>query len=121
MRRDQRAFLWDVREAALAVQSFTEGLGASDYAAHEMAQAAVERKFEVIGEALNQLSKLDAALAQRIPELPQIVAFRNQLIHGYAGVKPETVWHVSQHSLPELLAAVQHLIHELDAGADPNS
>ncbi|MCY1381168.1 hypothetical protein D9M69_690440 [compost metagenome] len=54
-------------------------------------QAAVERKFEVIGEALNQLAKLDPSLAARIADLPQIVAFRNQLIHGYATVNPTTV------------------------------
>ena len=36
--------------------------------------------FEVIGEALNQLAKLDAAMAARIPDVPQVVAFRNQLI-----------------------------------------
>jgi len=39
-----------------------------------------------IGEALNQLVKLNAALAGRISDLPKIVAFRNQLIHGYASV-----------------------------------
>lgn len=87
MQRDPRAFLWDVRDAALAIQSFTSGMDVVAYAANEMAQAAVERKFEIIGEALNQLSKLDAALATRIPHLAQIVAFRNQLIHGYAAVK----------------------------------
>ena len=78
-----------------------------------MAQAAVERKFEVIGEALNQLAKLDAALAARIPNLPQIVAFRNQLIHGYATVKVGTVWNIVQSSLPTLLEAVQVLLGEL--------
>ena len=82
MQRDPRAFLWDVREAALAIQSFTTGMDAAAYAANPMAQAAVERKFEIIGEALSQLSKLDTAVAARIPDLAQIVAFRNQLIHG---------------------------------------
>ncbi len=82
MQRNPRAFLWDVREASLAIQSFTAGMDTTAFAVNEMAQAAVERKFEIIGEALNQLSKLDAALAARIPDLPQIVAFRNQLIHG---------------------------------------
>ena len=53
MQRDPRAFLWDVREAALAIQSFTTGMDAAAYAANPMAQAAVERKFEIIGEALN--------------------------------------------------------------------
>jgi uncharacterized protein with HEPN domain len=75
MQRDPRAFFWDVREAALAIQSFTTGMDAAAYAANPMAQAAVERKFEIIGEALNQLSKLDTAVAARIPDLAQIVAF----------------------------------------------
>ena len=78
-----------------------------------MAQAAVERKFEVIGEALNQLSKHDAAIAGRIPDLPQIVAFRNQLIHGYATVNVGTVWNIAQNALPALLDSVQILLDEL--------
>lgn len=78
MHRDPRAFLWDVREAAQAIQSFTAALDANAYVNNELVQAAVERKFEVIGEALNQLAKLDAPLAARIPDVPQIVAFRNQ-------------------------------------------
>lgn len=113
MQRDPRAFLWDVREAALAIQSFTAGLDVAAYERNAMAQAAVERKFEIIGEALNQLSKLDAALGSRIPDLPQIVAFRNQLIHGYATVSVSTVWNITQSALPPLLAAVQYLLDEL--------
>lgn len=113
MQRDPRAFLWDVREAALAIQSFTTGMDAAAYAANPMAQAALERKFEIIGEALNQLSKLDTAVAARIPDLAQIVAFRNQLIHGYATVNVSTVWNISQTALPALRDAVQGLLDEL--------
>ena len=88
-------------------------MNATAYAGNAMAQAAVERKFEVIGEALNQLAKLDAAMAARIPDLPQIVAFRNQLIHGYATVNVGTVWNIAQNALPTLLDAVQALLDEL--------
>ena len=112
MQRDPRAFLWDVREAAMAIGSFTKGLDAAAYGNNAMAQAAVERKFEIIGEALNQLSRLETAMAARIPDLPQIVAFRNQLIHGYATVNVSTVWNITQTSLPALLQAVQTLLDE---------
>jgi uncharacterized protein with HEPN domain len=112
MQRDPRAFLWDVREAALAIQTFTTGLNVTAYKNNELVQAAVERKFEVIGEALNQLSKLDATMAARLPDLPQIVAFRNQLIHGYATVNPSTVWTIAQNSLPSLIIVVQTLLDE---------
>lgn len=113
MQRDPRAFLWDVRESVLAIQAFTADMDVAAYTANEMAQAAVERKFEIIGEALNQLAKLDTALAARIPDLSQIVAFRNQLIHGYATVNVSTVWNVAQNALPPLLGAVQSLLDEL--------
>jgi len=113
MQRDPRAFLWDVRESALAIQSFTAGMDVAAYSGNAMAQAAVERKFEVIGEALSQLAKLDVSLAARIPDLPQIVAFRNQLIHGYATVNTSTVWNIAQNALPSLIDAVQALLDEL--------
>lgn len=88
-------------------------MDASAYGTNAMAQAAVERKFEIIGEALNQLIKLDAAMAARIPDVRQIVAFRNQLIHGYASVNVSTVWNVVQTSLPVLLAQTSILLAEL--------
>jgi len=89
-------------------------MDAAAYSGNEMAQAAVERKFEIIGEALNQLTKLDSGLASRIPDGPQIVAFRNQLIHGYAKVRVGTVWNVMQSALPLLVQSVQALLAELD-------
>ena len=112
MQRDPRAFLWDVRESVLAIQQFTAGMDAAAYAGNAMAQAAVERKFEIIGEALGQLAKVDAFMASRIPDLSQIVAFRNQLIHGYATVNVSTVWNITQNALPVLLSAVHSLLDE---------
>jgi len=89
--RDPRAFLWDVAEAARAIHVFTAGMDAQSYSDSALVNAAVERKFEIIGEALNQLSKIDAAMAARIPDILKIVAFRNQLIHAYAGIDSSLV------------------------------
>lgn len=115
MQRDPRAFLWDAVEAAKDIQAFTQGLNAQQYSENAMVQAAVERKFEIIGEALNQLSKLDPVMAARIPDIAQVVAFRNQLIHGYATVKPLTVWTIIHSSLADLLAVTQALLSELES------
>ncbi len=113
MARDPRAFLWDAREAARAILVFTKDMDEKAYAINELVQAAVERKFEVIGESLNQLARVYSTLAARIPDLAQIVAFRNQLIHGYASVRAATVWNISRQALPALLDAVQTLLDEL--------
>jgi len=77
MRRDARAYLWDALQAADLLREFGTGKDYSRYQADAMLRSAVERQFEIIGEALNQLSKLDASLAARIPDLSRIVAFRN--------------------------------------------
>lgn len=113
--RDPRAYLWDVAEAARAIQSFLSELDAQSYEHSALVTAAVERKFEIIGEALNQLVKVEPTLAARIPELSKIVAFRNQLIHAYAVVDHQVVWNIAQQSLPSLLAVVTALLAELDA------
>jgi uncharacterized protein with HEPN domain len=110
MQRDPRSFLWDVQEAGEAIRRFVAGLDADSYASSELVRSAVERKFAIIGEALNQLSKSDATLAARVPHLAEIVAFRNLLIHGYAAVNHTTVWDTIKDSLPELLAAVEALL-----------
>ena len=61
MARDPRAFLWGAREAAFAIRRFIGDMDAMSFSENELVQAAVERKFEVIGESLNQLAKVDAA------------------------------------------------------------
>lgn len=96
MRRDARAYLWDIQQAADAIMRFLGGLDAARFAENELVYSAVERKFEIIGEALGQLSKADPALAQRIPDMRDIVAFRNVLIHGYAGIEHRRVWDIAQ-------------------------
>ena len=115
MERDARSFLWDVREAADAIFAFVDGIDQANYAASPLIHSAVERKFEIIGEALNQLAKSDPALAERIPEIGKIIAFRNILIHGYAAIDHARVWDVVVVSLPALRETVQRLLDELNA------
>jgi uncharacterized protein with HEPN domain len=46
-----------------------------------MLRAAVERQFEIIGEAVSQLTSSAPSVARRIPDIAEIVAFRDLLIH----------------------------------------
>ena len=113
MQHDTRAWLWDVREAADRITEFTQGLGFADYMADPMLRSAVERQFEIIGEALDRLSKEAPDLADRIPELRAAVAMRNVLIHAYRRVDNDSVWRTLRKSLPALRAQVAALLDEL--------
>jgi len=78
-----------------------------------MIRSAVERQFEIIGEALNRLHQCDPELAGRLTDVSRIIAFRNRLIHGSATVSDEVVWGVIEGSLPVLENEVAGLLREL--------
>lgn len=75
-----------------------------------MLRAAVERKFEIIGEALAKLSRIDPEVTAGISEHGRIIAFRNILIHGYADVDDRLVWDIVETKLPILSDEVAKLI-----------
>ncbi|CUA93990.1 HepT-like ribonuclease domain-containing protein [Thiomonas bhubaneswarensis] len=110
MHADSRKLLWDAQQAAERIARFTVGKGFADYEADEFLRSAVERQFEIIGEALNHLARVDPQLAGRIVELPRIVAFRNVLIHGYATVDNRLVWGVVETSLGPLRDTLANLL-----------
>jgi uncharacterized protein with HEPN domain len=66
-------------------------------------QAAVERKFEIIGEALNRLSRIDADLLATITNYRSIISFRNILAHVYDTIEDRVVWGIIETDLEQLL------------------
>ena len=113
MRPDPRVLLADIDRAAMDIGRFTEGMDSAAFSGDALTQAAVERKFEIIGEALNRLQKAHPELAERIPRLRRIIDFRNLLIHGYASVMPERVWDYAENHVPQLRRIVRALLADL--------
>ena len=113
MRRDARAYLWDARVAVDSIREFTRGRSVEAYRRDAMLRSAVERQFEILGEALNQLRRLAPTVAGRIPELGDIVDFRNLLIHGYATIDHDTVWRTVESDLDRLHDQLGELLAEL--------
>ena len=109
MQLEEKALLHDIHSAGVKVQTFTEGKIFEDYQGDDMMRAAVERQFEIIGEALSLLAKRNKELAAQISAYQRIIAFRNILIHGYARVDDRLVWSVVEERLDILLNEVQSL------------
>jgi uncharacterized protein with HEPN domain len=53
---------------------------------------------------------VDPDLAQQIADTGRIIAFRNQLTHGYPNIVHETVWGILEGKLPALRAQVSHIL-----------
>lgn len=110
MRLEIRKYLYDIQEAARLAHQFTSGKDFAEYQDDAMLRFAVERAFAIIGEALAQLARVDAAIAARFSEFRSIVAFRNILVHAYAQVDDRIVWGIVQSKLPVLISEVATLM-----------
>ncbi len=117
MRLESLKLLEDVRQSAGMIQQFTADRTLDDYSGDAMLRSAVERRFEIIGEALNRLAKSDPDTASRLGDYRKIIAFRNVLIHGYDIIDDQVVWEAVQNNLPSLLDRIQALLTE--ATIDP--
>jgi len=112
MRDDAKKFLYDAGEAIKLLAEFTTGKTFDDYVRDAMLRAAVEREFEIVGEAISQLAKMDPGAVGRISEFRRIIGFRNILIHGYADVDNALVWDIVETKLPLLRQEIEDLLNE---------
>ncbi len=110
MEEQIKTWLYDIRKAIEEIDNF---LGDSprryaDYVANRMLSSAVERKIEIIGEAVNRILKVDPAFP--ITSARKIVDTRNYVIHGYDSLRDDIVWSIVINHLPPLRAEVERLL-----------
>ena len=100
MRRDV-LYLTDIVEAADHIAAFIADADFETFQKSEMMRSAVVQKLSVIGEGAARVSD---TLRSRAPEVPwpQIVAFRNILVHAYFGIDWEEVWRAARTRCPVL-------------------
>lgn len=108
MRHDD-AYLLDMLLAAREAGKFTDGLTFTEFKQNRMAQLAILKAVEVVGEAASQVSTEGK---QAHPEIPwdKIIGMRNRLVHGYFNVNLERVWKTVQQDLPLLIALLEPLV-----------
>lgn len=74
-----------------------------DFKSDRLLQLAIERQFEIMGEALYRLEKIDESnLAQRIPDYRKIIGLRNIIAHGYDIVDDSALWDFVINKVPSL-------------------
>ena len=103
------SYLWDMREAASEIVSFTQGVKFADFEKNKILRYAVERQLLVIGEAANHISP---QYRSKHPEIswPKLVALRNVLAHEYGETLTNRVWLAATEGMPELLNSLINLL-----------
>jgi uncharacterized protein with HEPN domain len=91
------------------IDRHTADVNEATFLASELIQDAVIRNLEVIGEAANNIQRVDAVFAASHSEIPWQVmyAMRNRLSHGYDKVDLEMVWKTIQSDLPGLYILIK--------------
>ena len=108
--KDDRVYLRHIRDAIERIESYTSK-GKEAFSQESIIQDAVIRNLEIIGEAVKNLS---SDLRSRHSEIPwaRIAGMRDVLIHGYFGVRLETIWNAVENRLPELKRHIDYLLAE---------
>ena len=73
---------------------------------------AVERKFEIISEALKQAAAEDPSIQQTITVLPSVIGLRNRIAHDYDQIDQEILWTTIELWLPSLKSQAKHLLDQ---------
>jgi uncharacterized protein with HEPN domain len=113
-------YLAHILEAISRIGEYTDGLDEVGFLKNRMAQDAVIRNLEVIGEACRNIRRHEPVAVESYPEVPWgfAVGMSNVLSHGYFKVDLEAVWKTVERDLPELARQIASLRESL-SGNDP--
>jgi len=104
-----KKYLFDIYEAILSIESYLDQKrNFNIYLKNKMLRRAVEREFEIIGEAMKNIDRLDSTI--EISSKKQIIAMRNRVIHGYDKVDDGVVWGTIVRHLPILKTEIENIL-----------
>jgi uncharacterized protein with HEPN domain len=118
LKRDEQRlsdYLRHILEAIERIDRYTEDMDELAFLEDEMAQDAVLRNLEIIGEASHNIEVRFPEFASAHPELPLAFAYqmRNAVSHGYFKVDLEIVWNTLQNDLPDLHTHIRTALQTL--------
>ena len=116
MRHDS-LYLTDIVEAADHIAEFIAGTDFQGFQQSELLRSAVVQKLAIIGEAAARVSTELTARHSEVP-WPQIVAFRNILIHAYFGIDWDVVWRAARNRCPVLREQVAGILVAESSGPE---
>lgn len=108
MNEEIQKYLFDIQTSIESIENYLGNKRDFNiYMSNKMLRRAVVREFEIIGEALNCIDKIDNRIA--ISGKRQFIGMRNRVIHGYDKIDDEIVWGTIVRHLPILKAEVSKL------------
>lgn len=106
-----KKLLLDIKISIDSIEDYLgEGRDFLKYQSDKMLKRAIEREFEIIGEAMNRIDKFDPKI--KISSKRQIIGIRNRVIHGYDNIDDGIIWGTIVRHLPTLKNEINKLLGE---------
>jgi uncharacterized protein with HEPN domain len=112
-KRGNKEFLLDIIEAIKRIELYTKELSYQDFLQKMETQDAVVRNFEIIGEAVKNVSK---TLKEKYKDIQwkEIAGMRDKVIHFYFGVNWDIVWRAAKDSLPPFKEKIERIVKVIE-------
>jgi uncharacterized protein with HEPN domain len=108
MNDEVKKYLYDISESIDSIENYLGDNRSFDiYLSNKMLRRAIEREFEIIGEAMTRIERIEPDI--EISSKKQIINMRNRVIHGYDKIDNEIIWGTIVRHLPTLKKEVSLL------------
>ena len=119
LKRNIIQFTYDIEEFIADIKEEVSGKEYTNFSSDRKLIGYIERQIEKIGEAINQIQKLDKEILLKIYNnkgyWENIKGMRNRLIHEYWGTSIEMLYEISIYELDELLSYVLKIRDEVES------
>lgn len=117
LKRNIIQFTYDIEEFIIEIKEEISGKEYTNFSSDKKLIGYIERQIEKIGEAINQIQKLDKDILLQINNnksyWENIKGMRNILIHEYWGTSLEMIYEVSVFEMEDLLKYIYLLREKL--------
>lgn len=119
LKRNIIQFTYDIEEFIAEIKEEISGKEYTNFSSDKKLIGYIERQIEKVGEAINQIQKLDKDILLQINNnksyWENIKGMRNRLIHEYWGTSIEMLYEISVYELDELLSYMLKIRDEMES------
>ena len=101
-----------ILDAILFIEEFSAGKTKENIYTDPMFRFSIERQLEIIGEASNNLSQSLISHYKDVP-WPQIISFRNFIVHEYFGLDLDLIWNVIAVHIPPFKLQIEKILVDI--------
>lgn len=110
--KNKRFFLEHIIESIERIKDATGSLSKKEFIKSLDARDIVDRRLEIIGEAVSNLPEDFRNKYSKVP-WGEIIGTRNKLIHEYFSADPELIWEIIEKDIPKLEKEIKNILDSM--------